>query len=285
MIGAIAGDIIGSYWEFRDEKDRDTELFLPDSTITDDSILSIATAEAILRKQHYSDMYRRYCRAYPTYGYGGAFVEWAHVSPNYCTPNASYGNGSAMRVGPVGWAYNDIQSIMMQAQQSAGITHCHPEGIRGSQAIAAAIFMARAGLPKDEIKSAIEEWFEYQTDFDFETLNKEYTFDVTCQGTVPVALACVFQSDSYEECIRLGLFAGGDVDTLLCCAGSVAEALYGVPDEIRSKSEAMLLKHSPALLGMVLEFERHYGCGKAVRNADRPKFKGFLSSLINKVKI
>jgi ADP-ribosylglycohydrolase len=125
MIGSIIGDIVGSYWEFREEKERDTELFRPESTITDDSILSVASAEAILRRQHYADMYQKYCRAYPTYGYGGSFVEWAHVSPNYIQPNASWGNGSAMRVGPIGWAFDSIQRTMMEAHQSSSVTHCH----------------------------------------------------------------------------------------------------------------------------------------------------------------
>ncbi|MDT8925432.1 ADP-ribosylglycohydrolase family protein [Pseudomonas taiwanensis] len=282
MIGAIAGDIIGSYWEFRDEKDRDTELFLPDSTITDDSILSVATAESILRNQHYADMYRKYCRAYPTYGYGGSFVEWAQVSPNYCTPNSSYGNGSAMRVGPIGWAFDSIQRTMMEAHQSASVTHMHPEGIKGAQAIASAIFMARTGMDRESIRLAIEEWFEYQTVFDFDVLHEEYTFTPTCQGTVPVALACVFQADSFEETMRLGLHAGGDVDTLLAIAGSVAEPLYGIPEDIRSQSEAMLMKHSPALLGMLLEFERQYGCGKVVKSKQSPRFEGFFTRFLKK---
>jgi ADP-ribosylglycohydrolase len=282
MIGAILGDIIGSYWEFREEKDRNSDFFLPLSTITDDSILSVATAETILRKQHYADLYQAYCRAYPTYGYGGSFVEWAHVNKNYTTPNYSCGNGSAMRVGPVGWAFDSLQRTMMEAHQSASVTHCHPEGLRGAQAVAVAIYLARTGVPKEEIRLAIEEWFEYQTVFDLDVLNEEYTFNPTCQGTVPVALACVFQAESFEEVMRNGLHVGGDTDTLLAIAGSIAEPLYGIPEDLRKQGEAMLLQHSPALLGMLLEFERQYGAGKAVASPRNFSFKNLFNGLLKK---
>lgn len=280
MIGAILGDIIGSYWEFREEKDRNSDFFLPTSTITDDSILSIASAEAILRKLHYSDMYQRYARAYPTYGYGPSFMEWAHTNSNYVTPNSSWGNGSAMRVGPIGWAFDSIQRTLLEAQQSACITHCAPQGITGAQAVAAVIYLARTGVPKEEIRLAIEEWFEYQTVFDLDVLSEEYTFDVSCQGTVPVALACVFQAESFEEVMRNGLHCGGDTDTLLAIAGSMAEPLYGIPEDLRQQGEAMLLKHSPALLGMLLEFERKYGAGKVVASTQGFTFKGFFNRIL-----
>lgn len=264
MIGSVIGDIVGSFHEFRDEKDHEGPLFRPESTITDDSILSIATAEAILRTQHYSDLYQRYCRAYPTYGYGGSFLDWAHVNNNYITPNYSWGNGSAMRVSPIGWAFNTPQSVMIEAQQSACITHCHPSGIAGAQATALAIYMARTGVPKQEIYETILEWFEYEEYTELDTLHKEYSFDVSCQGTVPVALACVMQADSFEQVMRNGLYVGGDTDTLLAIAGSIAEPLYGIPENMRSEAVNMLNKHSPALLGMLCEFERKYGAGKTI---------------------
>lgn len=280
MIGAIIGDIVGSYHEFRDEKDHEGPLFRPESTITDDSILSIASAEAILRNQFYSDLYQRYCRAYPSYGYGGSFLDWAHVHNNYITPNYSWGNGSAMRVSPIGWAFDSIQRTMIEAQQSASVTHAHPSGIAGAQATAAAIFLARTGVPKDEIYEAILEWFEYPSYDNLDTLHEEYSFDVSCQGTLPVAIACVMQADDFQQVMINGLYTGGDTDTLLAIAGSIAEPLYGVPEAMRIKAETILNQHSPALLGMLKEFERKYGAGKSI--AEKKSFGGFFSSFLRR---
>lgn len=280
MIGAILGDIIGSYHEFRDEKDYEGPLFRPESTITDDSVLTIATAEAVLRNVFYSDLYKRYCRAYPNAGYGPAFMEWAHTHTNYTTPNFSWGNGAAMRVSPIGWAFDTIQRTLIEAQQSACITHCHPTAIAGSQAIASAVFLARKGVPKDEIYDGILEWFAYPRFDDLKHLHEEYQFDVSCEGTVPVALACVMQADSFEQVMINGTYVGGDVDTLLACAGAIAEPLYGVPQEMRAKAEAILGQTSPALLGMMREFERKYGAGKTIEQPSA--FGGFFNRLFKR---
>lgn len=266
MIGACAGDLIGSYWEFREEKpeSRDTPLFRKESVISDDTILTIATAEAILAGRPYSEVYKSYCRRYVNYGYGGSFMQWAHTSEGYTQVNNSWGNGSAMRVSPVGWAFSTPQRVMMEAQQSASITHAAFEGVKGSQATALAVYMARAGAGKDQIRAVMDEWFEYLVDIDLDDYHEEYKFDVSCQGTLPPAIACVLQANSFEGVMRNGLYIGGDVDTLLAIAGSIAEPLYGVPIDIREKTEAVIKENSPALLGTLHEFELKYGAGKAV---------------------
>lgn len=272
MIGAIIGDIVGSYWEFREEKvgkDEIIDLFRTESTITDDSILTVATAEAIIFKAFYSSSYQRYCRSFPTYGYGPSFMEWAHTNSGYLKESYSWGNGAAMRVSPIGWAFDSPQRVMQEAQQSACVTHCHPEGLKGSQATAMAVYMARTGSTKAEIREFMQDWFEYDLDLNLDTLHEEYVFDVSCQGTVPVALACVLQADSFEQTLRNGLYVGGDSDTLLAIAGAIAEPLYGVPEDLRKQAETIVHAHSPALLGMIHEFEKKYGKGKtAASNPD-----------------
>lgn len=267
MIGSIIGDIAGSYWEFRDEKNRDSDLFLPESSITDDSVLSIATAEAIMTNQFYSGHYQKFFRHYKDFGYGPAFAMWAGSNSNYISESFSYGNGAAMRVGPVGWAFNTPQQVLMEAQQSACITHCHPAGIAGAQSIALAVFLARKGGTKEEIAEAMDLIFNYDVHMDLNHLHETYTFDPSCQGTVPPAIACVLQANSFEEALRNGLYIGGDTDTLMCIAGSIAEPLFGVPDHLRAKAEAVLASHSNSLLGIVKDFEKKYGCGKGIATA------------------
>lgn len=282
MIGAIAGDIIGSYWEFREEKvsDRKEKLFRSESTITDDSILTIATAEAILRNRFYTDCYQDYCRRFVNYGYGPSFMQWAHTSESYTKPNHSYGNGAAMRVSPIGWAFNSLQRVLMEAQQSASITHCHTEGIKAAQATSVAIFMARNGASKDQIRTVMQEWFEYLVDIDLDEYHREYQFDVSSQGTLPPAIACVLQADSFEDVMRNGLYIGGDCDTLLAIAGGIAEPMFGVPKDIREQAEEMLYNHGPTLLGTLREFEKKFGAG-VVANGNQCGVLGMLKSLFN----
>ena len=276
MIGAIIGDVVGSYHEFREEKIYDGDFILPESCITDDSILSLATAESILRNEYYTRNYKRYCKAYPTVGYGPSFMAWADTHENYLTENFSYGNGAPMRVSPVGWAFDSISRVMMEAQQTACVTHCHPEAIKASQAVAVAIFMARCGYSKAEIQEVMESYFEYDCGLDLDVLHREYTFDVSSQGTMPVALACVFQADSFEKTLRNGLYVGGDSDTLLAIAGSIAEPLYGVPQTLRTQVEAIVQATSPFLLGVLREFELKYGHGKSLDDTSRWGMDGFL---------
>lgn len=278
MIGAILGDIAGSYFEFRDEKDRNADFFIPGhSTITDDSILTIATADAIINHRSYSEFYQLYARTYPTYGYGPSFMEWAHTNSNYTKPNFSWGNGAGMRVSPVGWAFESVQRVMSEGQMSACITHAHEEGTKGAQAVALAVFLFRNGVEAAVVEEVMNDWFDYLTRMDLDELNRDYTFTPSCQGTIPQALSCVFQATSFEEVLRNGLHVGGDTDTLLAIAGAIAEARFGVPDKLRKQGEEMLDKHSAKLLGVLRQFERLYGRKVEPGGMDLPGLKALLN--------
>ncbi|MBK7228481.1 MAG: ADP-ribosylglycohydrolase family protein [Ignavibacteriales bacterium] len=235
MLGAITGDIIGSVYEFTDEKPEfDFPLFVKDSEFTDDTVLTVALADSILNDFSYLDKLRQYYRGYPDAGYGGMFHKWARSkNPK---PYNSWGNGSAMRVSPVGWAYNDLETVLQKAKESAEVTHNHPEGIKGAQATAASIFLARTKNSKKEIKEFVEKNFEYNLDLDLEDLRKNYRFNESCQDTVPQAIFTFLISENFEDSIRKAIYIGGDSDTLACINGSIAEAFYGgVPEEIKSE--------------------------------------------------
>mgnify|MGYP005855787405 FL=1 len=254
MLGAIAGDIIGSVYEFEDKKpDYNFELFHKYSHYTDDTVLTVALADSILSGVDYLDKVKEYYKFYPNAGYGGMFRYWA--ATNNSKPYNSYGNGSAMRVSPVGWAYNDLQTVIQKAKESAEITHNHPEGIKGAQATAAAIFMARNGSSKDDIKDFITETFHYDLNFDLENLRNNYTFNESCQGTVPQAIYTFLISDNFEDSIRKAIYIGGDSDTLACINGAIAEAFYGIPEAIKSQVYEKLNEH---LAGVTKKFEQKF---------------------------
>jgi len=232
MLGAITGDIIGSVYEFTDEKpEYSFTLFCPDSEFTDDTVLTVALADSILNDIPYEKKLRQYYLVYPNAGYGGMFHKWARSkNPK---PYNSWGNGSAMRVSPVGWAYNDLETVLLKAKESAEVTHNHPEGIKGAQATAASIFLARTKYSKKEIKEFVEKNFSYNLDLDIELLRKDYKFNESCQATVPQAIFTFLISESFEDSIRKAIYIGGDSDTLACINGSIAEAFYGgVPEDI-----------------------------------------------------
>ncbi len=212
MLGAITGDIIGSVYEFTNVKpDVDFPLFVKDSEFTDDSVLTVALADSILNDFSYSEKLRQYYLRYPDAGYGGMFHNWARSqNPK---PYNSWGNGSAMRVSPVGWAYNDLETVLLNAKESAEVTHNHPEGIKGAQATAASIFLARTKHPKKEIKEFVEKNFDYNLDLDIEDLRKNYKFNESCQDTVPQAIYTFLISENFEDSIRKAIYIGGDSDT------------------------------------------------------------------------
>ncbi len=250
MLGAIAGDIIGSIYEHEyDKPSYDFELFTSRNFFTDDTVLTIALADSILTGNEYRLLLREYYKLYPNAGYGGMFHRWAKSKDT--SPYNSYGNGSAMRVSPVGWAYNDIETVLKRAKESAEVTHNHPEGIKGAQATAAAIFLARTGKSKEEIKLFIEKNFQYNLDFDFDDLRENYKFNETCQGTVPQAIYIFLISEDFEDSIRKAICIGGDSDTLACINGSIAEAFYQIPDYIINETKSRLDKK---LLEVVEEF-------------------------------
>lgn len=239
MIATILGDIIGITYEHhpvRDRKPNFSPLFHPQhSRCTDDTVLSLAVASAILRKKgqsvDYQDQVLYFARKYPKAGFGGKFQEWfnsANPQPYY-----SYANGGAMRVGPVGWAFESIEEVLAEAKKSAEITHSHPEGIKGAQAIALAVFLARKGKSKAEIKDEIQTRF-YNLDLSIPEIITTYTenkaktgkLDTTALGNVPQAIVAFLESTDVESAIRIAVSLGGDADTLAAMAGSIAEAFY-----------------------------------------------------------
>ena len=252
MIGAIAGDIVGSVYEHRPIKTKDFPLFGPGSRFTDDSVLTVAVADAILSGRSYRDAVLKWGRRYPRAGYGGAFVRWLQADEPM--PYHSWGNGSAMRVGPVGWAFDDGDEVLQQARLSAAITHDHPAGIEGAQATALAVYLARTGADKATIRARIQGQFGYDLARTVESIRPAYRFDVSCRGTVPEALIAFLDADSYEGAVRDAVSLGGDADTLACIAGAVAETFYGgVPEPIRADARARL---TPDLWAVVEAFER-----------------------------
>jgi ADP-ribosylglycohydrolase len=255
MIGAIAGDIIGSVYEFTDVKpEYDFPLFVDHSKFTDDTVLAVALADSIQNNIDYKTKMREYYSLYPHCSYGGNFHQWA--SRIIDTPYNSWGNGSAMRVSPIGWAYNDIETVLNKAKESADITHNHPEGIKGAQATALAIYLSRIGTVKQEIKKEIEKRFNYNLNLDVEDLRINYSFNESCQDTVPQAIFTFLISDNFEDSIRKAIYIGGDSDTLACINGSIAEAYYkGVPKEIRDR---VFLKLDTYLTKVVKEFENNF---------------------------
>ncbi len=239
MLGAIAGDIIGSSHEFAGLKTKDFPLFSRYSRFTDDTVLTIAVADKLLYGGEYHRLLKSYYRNYPKAGYGGKFAQWG--ASEDIEPYHSWGNGSAMRVSPVGYAFDDLDSVLFAAKQSAEATHNHPEGIKGAQAIAVAIFLARTGKSKLEIHDYIRDTFSYDLDRTLDNIRPEYTFEVSCQGSVPEAIIAFLESTDYEDAIRNAISLGGDSDTLACMAGGISEAFYGgVPAAIATQSLTIL---------------------------------------------
>ena len=222
MIGAIIGDFVGSAYEFDRTKDYHFKLITKESDITDDTIMTVAIADAILSDIPYQSAMRYWGNKYPMPkgGYGSAFRKWLRTPDP--KPYNSWGNGSAMRVSPIAWAFDDLEKVLAEAKLSAECTHPHPEGIKGAQAIAAAIFLTRQGTSKSDLKNYIEEQFNYDLNFTIEAIRPSYGFDESCQGTIPQSIVCYLESTSFEDTIRLAVSLGGDSDTIACIAGSIA---------------------------------------------------------------
>lgn len=233
LLGAIAGDIIGSVYEFRPFKETTFSLFCDSSEFTDDTVMTVANAEWLLSGDSLFGIMQDFGNRYPA-GYGGMFWEWLHAYDPQ--PYNSWGNGSAMRVSPVGWAFDTLEETMEAAKQSAEITHNHLEGIKGAQATAACIFMARTGKSKQEIKEYIEDYFGYDLSRTCDEIRPIYQFDETCQGSVPESIIAFLESTDFESAIRLAVSLGGDADTMGAITGGIAEAYYGgVPEHIRKE--------------------------------------------------
>lgn len=239
MLGAIIGDIVGSIYEFSSGKTKQFPLFAPGCRPTDDSVLTVAVgcacAEADCHdetdfKRVLLERIRQIGRQYPYAGYGDRFFQW--LMQEDASPYGSYGNGSAMRVSPVAWAVDTLQAVEQLAKWSAEITHDHPDAIKGAQAVAAAIFLARTGESKERIRSYLQETY-YDLNFTVEQIRPGYSFDVACEGSVPQAIVCFLDSEDFEDAIRNAISLGGDGDTQACIAGAIAEAYYGIPDRLQ----------------------------------------------------
>jgi ADP-ribosylglycohydrolase len=231
MIGVIAGDVIGSVYERRPTKSVDFPLFHERARFTDDTVMTIATARAILEGVPYDRAYRELGRRYPNAGYGGSFYAWLFEEDPQ--PYNSWGNGSAMRVAPVGFAFETVEAVLHEAERSAAVTHDHHEGIKGAQSTALAVFLARTGATKEMIRQELTRRFGYDLERTVEEIRPAYRFDVSCQGSVPEAIIAFLDSRSVEEAIRLAISLGGDSDTQAAVAGGIAHAFHrAVPEPI-----------------------------------------------------
>lgn len=255
VIGAICGDIIGSVHEGAGTKTKDFPLFVPACRFTDDTVLTVAVAAKLLGGGTYVDLFHDYFAAYPSVGYGGTFGEWARQRRR--APYNSWGNGAAMRVSPIGVAFESLDTVLAEARRSAEVTHDHPEGIRGAQATAAAVFLARTGMDKAGLRAEIERRFGYSLVGRLDAMRPGYRFDVSCQGSVPPAIIAFLEADGFEDAIRNAISLGGDADTLAAIAGGMAEAFYGgVPERIRASALALL---DPPLRAVVDAFTTRFG--------------------------
>ena len=262
MYGAILGDIIGSPYEFNSHnyKAKDFPLFSARCRFTDDSVMTLAVAKAFMDAgldATEEELTKTLCtvmpevgRCHPNCGYGGNFYYWIMLGKTQ--PYNSYGNGSAMRVSSVAWLYNDLDSVRRAARISASVSHNHPEGIKGAESVASAIFLARSGKSKAEIKDYIEREFGYDLNRTCDEIRPNYRMDETCQGSVPEAIIAFLEGESFEDTVRNAVSLGGDSDTIACIAGSIAEAFYGVPEELKIECRKRL---TPDLLEILESFD------------------------------
>ena len=256
MYGAILGDIIGSPYEFdRGNKTKDFPLFSGASTFTDDTVMTLAVAEALMdlrqeghgpRKKLILAM-KKYGRMFPNAGYGARFARWLFLGGE--EPYNSWGNGSAMRVSGAAWLFEELEYVRAAARATAEVTHNHPEGIKGAEATASAIFLARTGSTKAEIKAYIEENFGYDLSRTCDEIRPGYRHVESCQETVPEAITAFLEGESFEDVIRTAVSLGGDCDTLTCIAGAIAEGFYGIPEELKQECRNRL----PEELRVVLD--------------------------------
>jgi ADP-ribosylglycohydrolase len=259
MLGSLIGDIVGSVYEWHNIKTKDFQLFSDKGKCTDDSTLSIATADWLLHGSTIWTYYMKYALKYPYAGYGGMFSQWVKTSFDsgiLAKPYNSCGNGSAMRVGPIGWAFASKDETLAAAKLSAEYTHNHPEGIKGAQAVALCIFMSRVGASKEMIRSTIQSEFGYNLMFTCDEIRDTYGWEGTCQKSVPQAIVAFLDGTDFEDCIRNAISIGGDSDTIGCITGSIAEAFYGIPQAIMDQASTYI---PIEFQNIMQEFEFKYG--------------------------
>lgn len=239
MLGAMIGDIVGSVYEWNNIKTEDFEFFKDTCFFTDDTVLTAATAKVLMTGINYVEAYQDFSRRYPGRGYGGNFSHWIHAENP--SPYNSWGNGSAMRVSPVGFTFDTVEEVLAEAERSAVVTHDHPEGIKGAQATALAVLLSRQGASREDIRREISLRFGYDLERTLDEIRPGYRFDVSCQGSVPEAIIAFLESEDYEDAIRKAISIGGDSDTIACITGGIAEAFYGgVPEAIASQARIYL---------------------------------------------
>lgn len=250
ILGAICGDIIGSTYEFHPTKSPDFPMLPPGSDFTDDTVMTCAVAEWLMTGEDLVKTLQKWGQLHADKGYGPLFLKW--IWSDNPKPYNSYGNGAAMRVRAVGWYAQTLDECIELARQTAIVSHNHPEGIKGAQAVAMAVFMARAGSHKNQIKRIIAGKFDYDLARSVENIRQIYTFDASCQGSVPEAIICFLESENYESAVRLAVSLGGDADTMACITGAIAGAYYReIPDDIVNHCLSLL---SPDIPDIVSEF-------------------------------
>ncbi len=255
MVGAIVGDIVGSRFEFNNTNKLDFEFFTPECGFTDDTICTVAVADAILKNTSFKKSIHDWCNKYPypKGGYGGSFARWVHsANPQ---PYGSFGNGSAMRVSACGWLPTK-EAVLKNARLSAACTHNHPEGIKGAECVAECIFLARKDKDKSTIRKMITDHYHYDMTPSCDEIRNTNTFNETCQVTIPQAIVCFLESTDFESAIRLAVSIGGDSDTIAAITGSIAEAYYGVPAQIKNQAMRYL---DAEMINIITKFEEKYG--------------------------
>ncbi|MEO7386020.1 MAG: ADP-ribosylglycohydrolase family protein [Gammaproteobacteria bacterium] len=251
MLGAIIGDIVGSIYEWNNHRSKVFPLFGPNCDYTDDTVCTVALADALLTGAEPARHLQAWCRRHPGRGYGGMFQQWIH-EPNPL-PYDSFGNGAAMRVSAAGWLANDAGATAALSDRITVITHNHPEGLKGARATAHAIFRARDGVPASDIRAEVMAMFGYDLTRAVDAIRPVYEFNETCQRTVPEALICALTATDFQDAIRNAISIGGDSDTVAAIAGSIAEPLFGIQPAIAAKARTYL----PAdILAVLAEFDR-----------------------------
>ncbi|MCM2372395.1 ADP-ribosylglycohydrolase family protein [Aporhodopirellula aestuarii] len=254
MIGAIVGDVIGSYFEHYPTKTTNFELYSENSFFTDDTVLTVAVADWILNGGELYRYFHDYVDRYPGAGYGGTFINSARCRET--EPYGSWGNGSAMRVSPVAYARDSLAEVLLLAEQTAVVTHNHPDGILGAMAVAGSVFVARQGGTKDDIRKFVESEIGYDASRSLDSIRPAYSFDVSCSGSVPESIIAFLESSSVEDAVRLAISLGGDSDTMACIAGAIAEPFYGgVPESLWSPARDRL---APELNETIEAFRRSF---------------------------
>ena len=247
MLGAVAGDIIGSVYENEPVKHETFPLYHAESRFTDDTVLTVAIADSLLSGKSYAASMKQWGRKFPQAGYGANFYQW--LMSRCSVAYHSFGNGSAMRVSPIGWAFDTLEKTLKEAKRSAEVTHNHPEGIKGAQAVAGSIFLCRQKKTKEEIKEWVELFSGYDLGRSTSAIRPDYQFEVSCQNSVPEALICFLESDSFEGAVRLAVSLGGDADTQACISGAIAQAFYKtIPEEIVKETANRLPENMKEIL-------------------------------------